>query len=216
MRVTFRCSSFKSGRWPVLSQLYGAARLNWPTALANCPLHWECRYDPDKDMGFDEHEECCVTFLEDRECPNGRCSLDQHRLLAGACSSCRQLVPWQLASSSADLSGGSSGPVSSLSSLLPGTVYNRFHTSRPLVPVPCCPSLLPGLQATRQHSPLTPLSHCQSADYLWDLGQDEELPWRQVGHTWEPPPPLAGDGAAEGAEVFSLADLAADIETRER
>ncbi|KAL4423243.1 hypothetical protein ABPG77_000035 [Micractinium sp. CCAP 211/92] len=76
------------------------------------------RYDPDKDMGFDEHEECCVTFLEDH--------------------------------------------------------------------------------------------------YLWDLGQDEELPWRQVGHTWEPPPPLAGDGAAEGAEVFSLADLAADIETRER
>ncbi|KAL4434345.1 hypothetical protein ABPG75_000786 [Micractinium tetrahymenae] len=52
--------------------------------------------------------------------------------------------------------------------------------------------------------------------YLWDLGQDDELPWRRPGEAWEPPPPAAGDGGAEGAEVLSLADLAADIQKRER
>lgn len=52
--------------------------------------------------------------------------------------------------------------------------------------------------------------------YLWDLGQDDELPWRRAGQTWEPPPPAGGEGAAEGGEVLSLADLAADIQTRER
>lgn len=55
-----------------------------------------------------------------------------------------------------------------------------------------------------------------ATDYLWDLGHDDELPWRRVGQAWEPPPPAAGEGGAEGAEVLSLADLAADIETQER